>query len=242
MSAGRTLRVAVVDDVALARARLGRLLAALPGVEVAGYAGDAEQAVALVERERPDVLLLDIDLPRCDGFGLLERLAAAPQVVFCTAWSQHAARAFALAAVDYLLKPVDPDRLRESLERCLRRRAEARAGPRWLLLRDREATRVIAADDIEWIEAAGNYVCIRAGGATHVHRGTLGGIHARLDPRAFARIHRSRVVNVSRIARLEPLHNGDHRVWLRDGSALVLSRTWRDALFARLAEPASAND
>jgi two-component system LytT family response regulator len=234
MSPTRALRVVVVDDVALARARLARLLAELPGIELAGAAADAGQGVALIERERPDVVLLDIDLPGADGFNLVARLDVRPEVVFCTAFSEHAARAFTLGAADYLLKPIAPERLREAMQRCLRRRSEREPAPRWLVLRERGQVNVLAAEDVDWIESAGNYVCIRAAGTTHVHRGTLSGIHRRLDPVRFVRIHRSRVVNLARIARLEPLHNGDHRVVLRDGTALVLSRTWRDALFARL--------
>lgn len=242
MTATRALRVVVVDDVALARARLARLLAALPGIELAGFAGDADEAEGVIRRTRPDVLVLDIDLAGDDGFALLSRIEVPPQVVFCTAHAQHAARAFELAAIDYLLKPVEPERLREAMTRCLSRRDHARPAPPWLVLRDREATRLIAVDDIDWVEAAGNYVCIRTGADTYIHRSTLAALHERLDPARFVRIHRSRVVNLSRIARLEPLHNGDHRVVLKDGSVLVLSRTWREGLLARLDVVARSTD
>ena len=228
------LRVLVVDDVELARQRLARLLDAEPDVQRIGECADAESAQAAIVARRPDVVLLDIEMPECDGFGLIERLPAGtePEIVFVTAYDQHAVRAFDVHAVDYLLKPVDADRLRAALQRARTRLAQRL--PQRLVLRDRDATEVLAMDAIDWIEAAGNYLCIRAAGRTHVQRSTLAQMEARLDPRRFVRIHRSRIVNVDRIARLVPQFNGDHTVVLHDGTELALSRTYRDALFARL--------
>jgi two-component system LytT family response regulator len=233
---GPPLRVLVVDDVALARQRLERLLRAYPDVVVAASCADADTAFAAIAAAMPDLLLLDIDLPGGDGFALLERLPATerPAVVFTTAHGEYAARAFRVQALDYLLKPVSAASLREALDRARAHRGAGRSPPAWLLLREREQTTVVPMAAIDWIEAAGNYACIRAGGATHVYRETLGRLEARLDPAQFQRIHRSRIVNLARIASLRPLVNGDHVVVLHDGSELNLSRTWRDALFARL--------
>lgn len=230
------LRVLLVDDVELARQRLQRLLAGLPDVQVCASVGDVPAALAAIARESPDLVLLDIDMPEQDGFALLEQLPpdATPAIVFCTAHAQFAARAFAVQAVDYLLKPVEAERLRGAIERVQRRRHAGTAAPHYLLLREREQLRVLPTPAIDWIEAAGNYLCIRIGGETLVHRETLTRLLQRLDPARFLRIHRSRIVNLARIRQLLPLHNGDHRVVLDDGSELLLSRTYRDALLQAL--------
>ena len=230
------LRLMIVDDVLLARQRLERLLAAEAEVELVGSAGDAVEALDLLPRARPDVLLLDVEMPQIDGFGLLARLPAghAPEVVFVTAYDQHAVRAFEVHAVDYLLKPVEPERLHSALQRVRERRQLRHAGEARLLLREEDGTHVLSMASIDWVEAAGNYLCIRAGGRTHVQRGTLSQMEKRLDASRFQRIHRSRIVNVERIAKLVPQFNGDHLVILHDGTEMALSRTFKDALFARL--------
>lgn len=231
-----TLRVMVVDDVELARQRLARLLAAEPEVELVAACADAVAALDALAQARPHLLLLDVEMPEIDGFGLLARLPpeARPEVVFVTAYDQHAVRAFEVHAVDYLLKPVEPERLHAALQRVRQRLQAREAVPARLLLRDGDGTQVLAMAQIDWVEAAGNYLCIRAQGRTHVQRCTLAQMERRLDPRRFQRIHRSRIVNVERIARLVPQFNGDHTVVLHDGTELALSRTYRDALFARL--------
>lgn len=230
------LRIVVVDDVALARQRLQRLLAVYPDVAVVESCADAQAALAAIDTHAPDLLLLDVDMPECDGFGLLERLPPTrrPATVFVTAHAQFALQAFRVRALDYLLKPVHADQLRDALDRAWARRRSGEGGPAYLVLRERERTTVLAMAAIDWIEAAGNYCCIRAHGATHIHREPLARIEARLDAASFQRVHRSRIVNVARIAQLRPQFNGDHVLVLHDGSELGLSRTFRDALFARL--------
>lgn len=236
MSAGR-LRILIVDDVLLARQRLERLLRAYPDVEVVGGCADAGSAESAVAALRPDLLLLDIDMPGRDGFELLERLPAErrPSVVFTTAHARFATRAFRVGAVDYLLKPVAADELREALDRAWAGRRSGAAAPAYLVLRDRDGATVLPMAAIDWLEAAGNYACISANGITHVHREPLARLERRLDPAQFQRIHRSRIVNLSRVARLVPAVNGDQRLVLSDGTALNVSRTWREALLARLA-------
>lgn len=230
------LRVLIVDDVGLARQRLERLLATYPDVRVTDSCADVDRALESIVRDPPQLVLLDVDMPGRNGFGLIDALPAGPRpaVVFTTAHAEFAVRAFQVHALDYLLKPVAAARLREALDRAW---AWVRAGataPAYLVLREREQTTVLPMAAIDWIEAAGNYACIRANGQTHVHRETLARLEARLDPAGFQRIHRSRIVNIARIVRLLPQSNGDHVLVLQDGSELGLSRTWRDALFARL--------
>lgn len=235
--ANPTLDVMIVDDVELAQQRLQRLLQDLPDVRVCATARDVDQALERIARHRPEVILLDIDLPGGNGFALLERLpdGAPIHIVFCTAHAHFAARAFAADAVDYLLKPIEPARLQEAFRRVFQRRRAGQAPAHYLVLRERDQIRVLPMPAIDWIEAAGNYVCIRVAEQTHVYRESLARLQQRLDPERFIRIHRSRIVNLSRIARLEPLFDGDQRVHLHDGTILVLSRTYREALSSRLA-------
>lgn len=230
------IRVLVVDDVALARQRLERLLAAHPGIEVVGSCANATAAEAAVTAHAPDLLLLDVDMPGRDGFELVERLQVDPRpfVVFTTAHAQFAVRAFRIHAVDYLLKPVMPPELQQALDRVWAAKRTGLIASAHVVLRDREGTKVLAMASIDWLEAAGNYVCLSVNGVVHIHREPLARLELRLDPALFQRVHRSRIVNLSRIAHLVPMANGDQRLILRDGTELSASRTWREALFARL--------
>lgn len=246
------LRVLLVDDVALARQRLARLLAAFEDVDVVGECGDVATALEAIALLQPDLVLLDVEMPGGDGFGLFGALPvnARPYVVFVTAYDHYAVRAFEANAADYLLKPVELERLAATLDRVRAQRARSagEAGPGAALtlpgsrpryparitVRSRDETAVLPVERIDWIEAAGNYLCIRCAGETHVLRETLSQMEKRLDPTRFVRIHRSRIVNIDRVVRLSPLFNGDHSVSLADGTDVVLSRTYRDALFAAL--------
>ncbi len=255
-----SLRVLIVDDEPLARAKLEHLLADQAGVEVVGEAGEIVEARELLRAERPDLLLLDIQMPGGDGFDLLDQIPAAerPEVVFVTAHDEHAVRAFSVRAVDYLLKPFDRDRLRAAIERgreAIRlRRPEGEAedrpgndgsGPGGYISRFvvRGVGRIlfIEADSVDWIEAAGNYVRLHHGGENHLLRETMSALEARLDPQRFARIHRSTIVHMDRVKELHHILHGDYSVLLRDGMRLTLSRSYRDR-FERLiakAEPKS---
>jgi len=249
-AAPRPIRIVIADDEPPARAKVRRFLARCPDVCVVGEAGSGPEAVELVERARPDLLFLDVQMPEPDGFGVLAALGdGAPHVVFTTAYDEYAVRAFEVHAVDYLLKPFDEERFRTALERARQRIREgrrvddearlarwidtARPGPAHLqriLVRRGDTAVLLRVDEIDWIEAADNYVRIHAGGEAHLVRGTLTGYEARLDPARFARIHRSHIVNLDRVRTLHPWSHGDWLVVLHDGTELMLSRRYRDRL------------
>ncbi|PYR56712.1 MAG: DNA-binding response regulator [Acidobacteria bacterium] len=249
------IRTLIADTDPLARDRLASLLAAERDVEILGQCGDGEEAVAAIGTLKPDLVFLDVQLPRMNGFEVIEAVAPEhrPLVVFVTAFDGHALRAFEVRALDYLLKPFDRGRFSEALQRA-RRELEIRAngdiGRRLLALaRDERAGRqtdrflvksggrlfVVRTEDIEWIEAAGNYVRLHAGGATHLVRETMASIESRLDPHRFLRIHRSRIVNLQRVQELQPWVNGEYAVILQTGTRLALSRGCRERLQKRVA-------
>jgi two-component system LytT family response regulator len=242
------IRSLIVDDEPLARTRLRALLAEEEDVEVVGEAGDGLEAVARAHELAPDLIFLDIQMPSLDGFGVLEALDPdrLPAVIFVTAYDQYALRAFEVHALDYLLKPFDRERFARALDRYRAQagRAEsAEASQRLLaLLEERKDPRrplervVIKAmgrvfflktEEIDWIEAAGNYVRLHAGAEAHLLRETMNGLEARLDPQRFLRVHRSTIVNVDRIQELQAWFHGDYMVILRDGTQLTLSRSYR---------------
>jgi len=242
------MRVAVVDDERLARRRLRRLVSALPGVEVVAEAADGPSAVDCIQTARPDVVLLDVQMPEHDGFTVLRSLAPPlPLVIFVTAHDEFAVDAFDVHAVDYLLKPISRERLLAALGRARERLARpsemqaALAALRELTRRLTHAVHrlpvrsegridLVDVAAIDWIEAADNYVVIHTGRRTHILRETLSGLERRLDPRTFVRIHRSTIVRVDRIVRLMVALRGDYDVVLADGATLTLSRTHRARL------------
>lgn len=236
------VRAAVVEDEPPARLGLRTLLAADPEVDLVAECATAEEALRALRRTRVDVLFLDVQLARRSGFDLLEALGAdkPPAVVFVTAHDHHAVRAFEVQAVDYLLKPYDDQRFAQALERARERLrqgkalAPAVAPPRTLVLKDGARAVFLREDEIDWIEAQDYYVEIHAGSAAHLHRETLQDLEARLDPARFVRIHRSAIVRIDRIRRLQALHSGDAAVVLRDGTELRVSRSRREAIRAVL--------
>ncbi len=244
------LRCLIVDDVQLARDRLRRLLGAIDDIEIVGEAANVTDALELIHEHAPDLVFLDIEMPERDGFALTASLPELlrPAVVFVTAYDQHAVHAFEDGAIDYLLKPVEGERLKLAVERVRTRRGswtpelmaqlQTLGGethyPDRLSLPVDHGIRLLGLDDIDWIESAGNYLCIRTGNETLILRETLTKMETRLDPKRFARIHRSRIVHLGRVSKLLPLYNGDHTVVLKDGTELGLSRTYRDALYRAL--------
>ncbi len=249
------IRTLVVDDETLARERVLTLLQQEVDVEVVGECSDGGQAVTAIQEQSPDLVFLDVQMPGCDGFEVLKHISPdrMPTVIFVTAYDEYALRAFEVHALDYLLKPFGKDRFQETLRHAREALEARRAGDlgRRLLAMVQdikpEPQRVerlvvksggrvffLRTDEIDWIEAAGNYVRLHLGQESHLFRETMNRMEARLDPQRFARIHRSRIVNTERIKELQPWFNGDHVVVLRDGTRLTLSRLYKDKLQQRL--------
>lgn len=244
------IRTLIVDDEPLARERLRTLLADEADIEIVGECGDGRRAVAAIRKHRPDLVFLDVQMPELDGFGVLRAVGAQnlPTVVFVTAYDKYALKAFEVHALDYLLKPFDRDRFDRALDRARRelRRGtgelnervlhlleEAGAKPRFLeRLVVKTAGRVyfLRAEEIDWFEAAGNYVKLHAGKDEHLIRETMANLEDQLNPKKFVRIHRSTIVQIERIKELQPWFHGDYVVLLRDGTKLTLSRSYRDRL------------
>ena len=252
------LRTLVVDDEPVARRRLRRLLRFDFDVQIVGECGDGATAVAAVRALAPDVVLLDVQMPEVDGFGLLQALAPEeiPVVIFVTAFDRYALRAFDVHALDYLLKPVDAERLARAMARARIRVAERRGSPTprldhrlMALLTELTSERryltripvrtegrliVVQLSEVDWVAAADNYVTLHAGTQSHMVRETIGRLERELDPDCFVRIHRSTIVRIDRIKELIPDFHGDYTVILKNGTRLTLSRTYRAKLEASL--------
>jgi len=244
------IRTVIVDDEPLARDWVREQLSDDEDIELVAECEDGFQAVEAIESTRPDLLILDIQMPGLDGFGVLRMLpnGPPPAVVFVTAFDRYALRAFEVNAVDYLLKPVSPERLQNALARIktyLRQRLsgdvagqlrtvlqEMKRYPDWLLIKDNGRSHFLRVQDIDWIESQRNNVALHVGAATHIYHDTTAGIEARLDPARFLRIHRSTIVNIERIKELHPWFNGDHAVTLKDGTKLTLSSSYKGKLKA----------
>lgn len=244
------IRAMIVDDEPPARQWIGGLLRQERDIEVVEECGDGYEALEAIERLSPDLVLLDIEMPGLGGFELVEMLGShpSPAFVFVTAFDQYAVRAFDVDAADYLLKPVDPERLRQAVRRAVsqierdapkapdsRTAAPLPAGrhwPEWLLVKSDGRSRFLRVRDIDWIESQKNDVVLHVGQVEHLYHLSTSGIEARLDPARFLRIHRSTIVNIERIKDLYPLFNGDYGVTLKDGTTLTMSSTYRRRLSA----------
>jgi len=252
------IRTAIVDDEPVAREGLRLWLAAEPDVHVVGEAGSPAAAVELVLRQRPDLLFLDVQMPEGDGFDVIEGIGAQhlPEVIFVTAHERHALRAFEVAALDFLLKPVREERFRTALERARSElaRGEARQGPARLTalldhvrgaprpdgsrrierfaVRTRDRFVIVPAAEVRWIGAAANYAELHLAGVTHLVRSTLAELEAGLDPGRFARIHRGTIVRLDCVREVIPAMHGDYDLVLDDGAVLKLSRRYRSRLLA----------
>lgn len=229
------IRALIVDDEPLARARLRRLLSAEADVEIVGECIDGTTAIEALGRTDIDLVVLDIEMPGADGFDVTAVLERYPAVIFVTAHEQYARRAFDADAVDYLLKPVDPERIAEALARVRRRIQRGVAAPtggRMIAARTGNRIRFVDADDIDWIEAQGNYVALHAHGRAELIRETMQSLERRLDPTRFTRIHRRLIVRIDRICELTSRPTGEYTVQLTDGARLLSGRTYRSRLAA----------
>jgi two-component system LytT family response regulator len=235
-----TLRVVIVDDEAPARGLLREYLAAHPGVEIVGECANGFEAVKVIGEQAPDVVFLDIQMPKLDGFEVLDLLERPPAVVFVTAYDEYALKAFQVHAVDYVLKPVTRERLTESLAQARARLGAAAPAPspatlaaaarppgryvERLLVKDGPNVHVIPVGRVDWIEAQDDYVGIRAEGRTHLKPQPLAEVACGLDPARFVRVHRSYVLNIERLARLELYAKDSYLAVLQDGKQIPVSR------------------
>jgi len=252
-----TIRVLIVDDEPLARQRIRRLLESDAEVEVLGECADGLKAVNAVRANRPDLLFLDVQMPDLDGFSVLEALGPhdMPTTIFVTAYDRYAIKAFEVHALDYLLKPFDRERFRKALERAKghigRSRTQAqekkleglltevsqeRKSLERIVIKSTSRVFFLRTDEIDWIEAAGNYLRLHVGDDVHLLRETMSNLETRLNSGKFLRIHRSTMVNIERVKELRPLFHGDYQVLLHDGTELTLSRSYRPKLQALLGE------
>ncbi len=241
------LRVLIVDDEPPARERLRRMLAEIESLQIVGEAADGAQALEMIAALAPDLVLLDIQMPGLDGFGVIEALEDPPAVVFVTAYDAHAIRAFEVNATDYLLKPFSRDRLRGAIERAREERARERsagAGERFaarfapllehmasqgqylgrLAVRDRHNIRVLDVDTVDWIGVEEEQVLVHVGDKAYPIRRTMAELESRLDPRRFFRAHRSAIVNLDRVKEIVPWFQGSHKLRLTTGVEMELSR------------------
>ena len=248
-------RVLIVDDEPLARKRIRRMLDGESDMSVVAECVDGPSAVSAINELNPDLVFLDVQMPEMNGLEVIRAVGPGrlPALVFVTAYDAYALQAFEAEALDYLLKPFDSLRFRESLQRA-RRHLEGQdrdrlneqirelanhfgAEPKYLqrlAVRMEDRMLLLNVPEIDWMEAAGNYVCVHAGKQSHIVRDSLSHFESSLDPGQFARIHRSTLVNLSRIRELRPHWHGDYKVILHSGQVLDLSRRYREALIEKL--------
>jgi two-component system, LytTR family, response regulator len=233
------IRALVVDDEPLARSNLTVLLRLDPEIETITECGSGTEALAEIRKLKPDLVFLDVQMPECDGFDVLEMLGRdlPPAVVFVTAYDQYALRAFEAGALDYLLKPFDNARFDRALGRAKERIALGRKSSstmEWLAVKSVGQIAFLKISEIDWIEAADYYSCLHLGAKTHLLRRSLSELDQELDQTVFCRIHRSTIVKLDRVHGLKLGENGEYDVLLDNGTRLRLSRRYRKQLQARL--------
>ena len=251
MSGSACIRTLIVDDEALARERLRNMLAPDPAIQIIGECSNGQDAIEFIKAQSPDLVFLDVEMPGIDGFGVLEALTRdrIPTIIFVTAYDQYAVRAFEVYALDYLLKPFDQERFDKALarakhqlsiersdamsERILNALEEIKTRPvhlERLVIKMNGHVFFIKAEEIDWLEAEGNYVRLHAGKESYLLRDTISALESQLDPKKFIRVHRSAIVNIDRITELQPWFHGEYRIILGEGVQLTLSRTYREKL------------
>jgi two-component system LytT family response regulator len=254
MTTPRT-RVLIVDDEPLARERIRTLLQEEPGFELVGEAGDGTTGAESILALQPDMVFLDVQMPGADGFDLIEAVGIDKMpFVFVTAYDRYALRAFDVHALDYLLKPFDRERFREALTRAqaqiernngngdIERRLAAivqdlkpaKARTDRFVVKSGGRIFFVRTAEIDWIEAAGNYVKLHVGNDSHLIRETMNAVESKLSPETFVRIHRCHIVNIEQVRELQPWFNGEYVVFLKNGTRLTLSRGYRERLQERV--------
>ena len=260
------LRALIVDDEELARRGLEIRLGEFDDIEICGQARNGREALAAVREQSPDLMFLDVQMPGMDGFELLKNLSGSkmPCIVFVTAYDEVALKAFDANALDYLLKPINDDRLSEAIERVRRHHealqsdeqrnkllkfvceltgreltldtalqaanTEQHPYPTRIAIRDGSETNCVDVESIDWVDAAGDYMCVHSGGDTFVLRGTMKHLEDLLDPETFVRVHRSAIVNRHRVTAMRPHRNGEYFLKLGDETELKLSRKYKGNL------------
>jgi two-component system LytT family response regulator len=258
MSGATCIRTLIVDDEPLARERIRDMLTSDPAIEIVAECANGQEAIEAIEHHSPDLLFLDVEMPGIDGFAVLEALPAErmPTTIFVTAYDQYAVRAFEVYALDYLLKPFDQERFDKALKRAkdqiASERSEAVSQQILRAIEDIKTKPVhlerlvikmnghvffMKAEEIDWLEAEGNYVRLHSGKESYLLRDTISALESQLDPKRFIRVHRSAIVNVDRISELQPWFHGEYRIVLREGVQLTLSRTYREKLHELLGRP-----
>ena len=249
------IRALIVDDEPLAREGVRNLLQKDPQVEIDGECSDGVQAIETIRATKPDLVLLDIQMPEVGGFEVIEGVGVdeMPAVIFVTAYDKDALEAFQVHALDYVLKPIDPERFAHALTHASEMIAMRSSGeislklsallqglhrsPRYLeriMVKGTGRIYFLRTDEVDWIEADGDYVRLHVQGKSHMIRERISTLEEKLNPAQFGRIHRSTMVNLNRIREIQPLFSGEHVVTLHDGKKLALSRSYREKLLALL--------
>jgi two-component system LytT family response regulator len=244
-------RTIIADDEPLARERLRKLLTAEPQIDLIAECSNGREAVEAIRKDSPDLVFLDVQMPELDGFGVLQELdkSKRPAVIFVTAHDKFALKAFEVHAIDYLLKPFDRERFRTALHRALDHIqkhntrelndrlsaliADVRQEPKYterLAIKSSGKVVFLKTSEIDWVEAADNYVNLHAGSESYLHRETMSALEEILDPNRFLRISRSTIVNIDGVKELQPLFHGEYSVILKNGTRLTLSRGYRDKI------------
>ena len=252
----RRIRTGIADDEPLARERIASLLEGRKNYEIVAECRNGAEAAAAIRNDRLDLFFLDVRMPELDGFQVLEALGSgpAPTIIFVTAFDDYALRAFEVSALDYLLKPFDRARFEKTLARFEDQWEKGRSGITEELreflnglgagqttayavrfpVKSGGDIYFVRAEDIDWIDSAGNYTALHAGGRKHLIRETMKSVESRLDPKKFVRVHRSAIINVDRLRKLQPYFHGEYVVTLQDGTTLTSSRGYSDRLRALL--------
>lgn len=257
MDGQRKISTLIVDDEPLGRERIRALLSADAEIEVIGECADGRRAIAAIEDGKPDLVFLDVQMPEVDGFGVLDAIYSErmPAIIFVTAYDRYAVKAFEVHALDYLLKSFDRERFHAALQRAKEEIRRSKGGalnerlaglledlqarkdrPTRLAIKSAGRIVFLRVEEIDWVEAADNYVRVHSGREAHLIRETLHSLEQRLDPAKFLRIHRSSLVNLDRIRELQPIFHGDYVVKLTDGTELTLSRNYRERLLQPLGQ------